>query len=289
MNLFITGIDGFLGSRMAREFRGRGHVVTGSSPFGGAGIVRWRFGEPLNSSALVGTDVMVHCAYDRDVSIERNIEGTKTAAGAAQEAGAARQIFISSYSARPDATAAYGKIKYALETWFLNCGHAIVRPGLVIGPGGLFAKNMRRILRTPVIPLVDGGRDLLPLIDVDDFAAAMTVLVESSRPGAYNLFDERLIPLRDLVDTINRAAGHRAVRCSLPLGLADFLLRLSKRLGVPIPVDADNLRALKENQQPIHQSNLASLIPTHSPLEASIERAVRDYLRKDRISPTGQN
>jgi nucleoside-diphosphate-sugar epimerase len=157
----------------------------------------------------------------------------------------------------------------------------IVRPGLVIGPGGLFARNMRQILRTPVIPLVDGGRDLLPLIDVDDFAAAMTVLVESSRPGAYNLFDERLIPLGDLVDTINRAAGHRAVRCSLPLGLADFLLRLSKRLGVPIPVDADNLRALKENQQPIHRSNLASLIPTHSPLEASIERAVREYLRKE--------
>jgi hypothetical protein len=31
----------------------------------------------------------------------------------------------------------------------------------------------------------------------------------------------------------------------------------------------------KENQRPIHRSNLASLIPTHSPLEASIERAVR--------------
>ena len=36
-------------------------------------------------------------------------------------------------------------------------GQAVVRPGLVIGPGGLFAENQKAILRSPflILPEVD--------------------------------------------------------------------------------------------------------------------------------------
>ena len=135
-------------------------------------------------------DVVVHLAYDRKAGIELNVEGVKRVFAAAAAAGVSRQIFVSSYSARPDALSEYGRLKYLLETFFLERGQTIVRPGLVIGNGGLFGRNMEQILHTPLMPLLNAGSDLLPVVAVEDLVTAMTTLLHRE-PGAYNLFNRR--------------------------------------------------------------------------------------------------
>ena len=106
----------------------------------------------MSPEDLAGVETVVHLAYDRKAAIELNVEGVKRVFNAAKEAGASRQIFVSSYSARPDALSEYGRLKYLLESFFLECGQTIVRPGLVIGNGGLFGRNMEKILHTPLMP-----------------------------------------------------------------------------------------------------------------------------------------
>lgn len=264
MKVFLTGVNGFLGSHLARHWASLGYEVRGAARHTPQTEV---------SRALTGCDVVVHLAYDRAAGIERNVAGVKRAFAAAAEAGVPRQIFVSSYSARPDAVSEYGRLKYQLETFFLEQGQTVVRPGLVIGNGGLFARNMRKILKTPLVPLLDGGIDLIPVIAVEDLVLAMTILLRRER-GAYNLFNPELIAMRRFVTEIKRASGRRAVCIGIPLSLAAGALACASRLRIPLPIDLDNLRGLKQNQKCPYASDLESLVPEYRSFESMIQAAV---------------
>jgi NADH dehydrogenase len=281
LRVFLTGITGFLGASLARHWRERGHAVSGAAPDveeTAPHSIRYTLGRPIDPSALAGVDVIVHCAYDAAASYSTNYDGTILIYAAARKAAVARQILVSSYSARPDAASEYGRLKYALEQFFLSNAESVVRPGLVIGNGGLFGRNMRKILTSPVMPLLDGGRDQLPLIGIRDFTAAMTAILEGGRTGAFNLFDPCFVTMRTLVRTVNRAAGHRALYLPISATLAGALLSVCERCGIRLPVDRGNLRALKANQRPIHQSDLAGLVPTHATRTAIIQEAVAEFM-----------
>jgi len=278
MKLFLTGVSGFLGSHLAAHWVASGHEVYGTSRCGAIipglrRVVPFVLGEALNPDDLAGIDVVTHLAYDREAGFAVNVEGTKLAYAAARAAGVPRQIFVSSYSARPESIAEYGRLKRQLEKYFLQRGETIVRPGLVVGNGGLFFRNMRKILTSPVMPLLDGGRDLIPVVAVDDLAAAMTTLLEN-RPGAYNLFNPELVTMRRFIETINRAGRHRTFYFNIPVSWAAGLLSLSEKLRIKLPIDSDNLRALKQNQECIHKSDLGTLLPGHHSFEEMIAAAI---------------
>ncbi len=274
MNIFVTGIGGFLGSRIAEHSKQRGHSVAGVSR---RAPEAWRLGTPFDPELLRGADVMVHCAYARGDTNERNIEGTKLVVLAAERAAVARQIFVSSYSARPDAAESYGEIKYSVERFFLQRGYTVVRPGLVAGNGGLFGRSLAQVLRMPILPLVDGGRDRIPVVSTGDLLEALAALIESGRAGAFNLFHPDLVTMRTLIETVNRAGGHRALYVPISSSTALFGLRLLRNLGIRLPVDEDNLRALQRNQQPVHRSDLGEFVAHPCPPEEAIRAAVAEY------------
>jgi len=278
VKLFLTGVGGFLGSHLAAHWAASGHQVSGASRSAAANpglcrVVPFLLGEALNPRDLAGIDVVVHLAYDRMAGFAVNVEGTRLVHATATAAGVPRQIFVSSYSARPESISEYGRLKSHLETYFLERGGTIVRPGLVVGDGGLFFRNMRKILASPVMPLLDGGRDLIPVVAVDDLAAAMTTLLES-RAGAYNLFNPELVTMRRFIETINRAGGHRAFYFNIPVRWATGLLSLSEKLRIKLPIDSDNLRALNQNQECIHKSDLQTLVPAYRSFEEMIAAAI---------------
>lgn len=287
MNVFITGIGGYLGSQLTHALSAAGHAVTGSShiprqahPAGGPRIAVFGFDSLIPKAAFQGVDIVIHCAHDHcQGRIERNVRGTKAIYYVAKESGVSHHFFISSYSARPDAITEYGKTKHVLESFFLGEGATIVRPGLVIGNGGLFGRALRALLRTPLVPLVDGGLDMVPVVSIADFLRAMSVIVQSRARGAFNLFNEELISVRDLIRCLNAAASHKALLLSLPLNRALAWLEWMRRAGIPFPVDADNLRALKVNQRCLYRSDLAELIGTGTPFEHALRLALADYRR----------
>lgn len=264
MKVFITGIRGFLGSHLARALTARGHIVLGNASI--------RLGEPVNPAVFEDADTIVHGAHDfTPGSLERNVSGAQLLLTAAHPR---RQIYLSSYSARPDAIGEYGVAKYRIENLFIERRETIVRPGLVIGSGGMFGRTLRYLRSSPVIPLLDGGRDRVPVLAIADYATAMSNLIETGTCLAYNLFNERLPTMRELVETVLRLDGRRAL--CLPIGyrLALSALGAVERLGIPLPVGSGSVRALKLNQQCVHESNLRLLLEKETSLEEMLKQAM---------------
>jgi nucleoside-diphosphate-sugar epimerase len=290
VKVFITGITGFLGSSLDAAFRARGDQTAGTTQ----GSLRrpehsqYRLGDPFDKAVLDGFNLVIHAAHDFSPdSLDRNISGATRVFEAAQACGVSRQIFLSSYSARPDSTSAYGQVKHAVETELRKRGAAIVRPGLVIGNGGLFARNLRFLMRSPIVPLLEGGRNLIPVIALADFVKAMLRLPDSAQPGSeWNLFHPELITMGSLVKETLRAGGAGGCRplvVNIPARLALISLSLANAMGLKLPVDANNLRALQSNQAPLYQSQLEQLIGPPTGLMEMTERAVEAF----RLSKSG--
>lgn len=277
MNVYVTGVRGFLGSSLRGVLEKRGHKVRGSASSPAAGFDTLRVGERPPEGMFAGWDVVVHCAHDfAPGAAERNVRGAELLLDAI---GARRSLFVSSYSARPDAQSEYGIAKHRIETMFAGRGGCVVRPGLVIGAGGLFERNLRFLLRSPAIPLLGGGRDRIPVVALDDFTDAMALLVESGRTGVFNLANSEMPRLRDLAETALRVQGRRAAIVPIPDRLAEGALGLFERLGLRLPVTAAGLRALKIDRRPIHASDLASLLGRETPLDVMLRSAIEVHRR----------
>lgn len=281
MRIFITGVNGYLGSSLARHWLTAGHAVCGSvrdalkAPPGLARVGVISLGGAVSESAFRDCQTVIHCAHDFSPgAVATNVEGTQGLFRAARNAGVSRQIFLSSYSARPDAATSYGRIKYNLECFFLERGAAVVRPGVVLGDGGLFGKSLRRLLKTRIVPLVHGGCDLLPVIGIRDLLAAMTVIAESSAARAYNLFYAELVPLLTLAESIHRLAGRRGIYVDIPLAWAHAALRIAGALKVRFPVGEENLRALEANRVSIHESSLPEFTGPWMSFDEALAEAV---------------
>jgi nucleoside-diphosphate-sugar epimerase len=285
MKIFITGINGYLGSSMARSFARHGHEVVGSkrqvSKTLGTEVSSLDLGSPFSKTVFEGADLVIHCAHDFSKDgHNRNVEGTQAWFEAAKEVGVSRQIFLSSYSARPDALSDYGQIKFKLENVFLSEGETILRPGLVIGLGGLFGRNMEKLLRSRIVPLPNSGRDLLPVISIGDFLEATERIVRGLPAGAYNLFNSQLVTLNEIVRVLNQQAGRRVFIFPVPISIALLVLETLSRVGVSVSVDVGNLRSLRKNQKQIHRSDLQELIGREDTVGRMLAGAYSDYLEQ---------
>ena len=274
MKIFITGIRGFLGSHLAASLRAAGHTVCGSARQADADIVGIRLGEPCDPANFSGCGVVIHAAHDFGRgAFARNVEGTKELFRAAREAGVVRQVFVSSYSARPRAAGEYGRAKYALERFFIDSGETVVRPGLVAGNGGLFARNVRMLAKLPVVPLVDGGRDLTAVIGIEDFCAAMAHII-ALPAGAFNVFYEERPAMRRFVALVKQAAGQQARFANVPFRLARGTLDLLRLAGFDVGAELDRLDSLHETRDSDWTSDLTRILPQHrTPAEVVLSAA----------------
>ena len=189
MNIFITGIRGFLGSHLRAWVEAEGHRVHGGDP-------QLRLGDPLPAPPA-DAEALIHCAHDFHKGSElTNVEGFRDLFLATE---GMRRIFVSSHSARPDAVTEYGIAKYRIEQFWQGDNAVIVRPGLVIGPGGRYAQQMRLLRKLPHVPVVDYGRDPVAVLPLEEFSAAIGKLLKTGTVSEYNLFITPMPTMRELV------------------------------------------------------------------------------------------
>jgi NADH dehydrogenase len=252
MRIFITGIGGFLGSALAKHLAARGHELRGSSRS------EMRLGGPFDASVFAGMDAVVHCAHDFTAGARRkNVDGTRAWFDAAAAQGARLQVLLSSYSAHAGAESEYGQTKFEMERMF----ETVMRPGLVMGDGGLYRKQRAALLRMPVVPVIGDGLQPTAVIRIEHFLEAATVVIEGERTGAFNLFYEKQPSYRELVRAIEAGAGQRTIFLPIPAGLALALARAAEALHLPVPVKPGQIRALMGNRSAPWRSDLASLLP----------------------------
>ncbi|MDE7371855.1 MAG: NAD(P)-dependent oxidoreductase [Desulfovibrio sp.] len=264
MRILITGASGFIGSHLARHAENEGHEVIALCRSGkaqGASLaLPWAFGAPLPDGLPEGISLAVHLAHDFNgpEGAERTIDATLGAIEALREKGVTRQVFYSSYSAGEHAVSLYGRTKYAIERALRDADDvSVIRPGLVLGDGGIYGRIRKFAQTFPLIPLPGGGRDTVPVIDIDRLCReTLACATEAACPREVNLFEAAPRSLRQLAEAAAKEAGRQPRIVPNPTALVMAGLKAAELLHLRLPVNSDNLKGLVANRNAAHISSL---------------------------------
>lgn len=234
MDLLVLGGTVFLSKAVAADAVARGHRVTcacrgasGSVP-DGAELLAWDRAEPAPPSLL-------ERRYDAVVDVARHPSRVRAAVAALPDP---HWVFVSTINVyADDATPggrpgslplrdeiaddvdlatdpeAYGGMKVACERIVTEGARtaAVVRPGLIVGPGdptGRFSYWPSRVAEGGEILAPGSPEDLMQVIDVRDLAAWLVTLAERRTEGVYDGVGEPM-PIRDLLAACAVGAGQR--------------------------------------------------------------------------------
>lgn len=266
--VLITGAGGFLGHALSREFAQAGYSVRAGvrdvrkfdPPASNIEPVTLDLPHLIELDAFRDVDICIHAAYSmrwktRQEAIETNLEGTEALLKACDETGVKRTVFVSSCSAHENTLSFYGKSKLELETLFMERNSLIVRPGLIVGRGGLCERLAASIRKLPLIPIFDGGTQILQTISRGECTRAILQLVEMQETNTHVLAERGGIEMKLFLAELARAAGKKPVFASLPSGLSLVGTRLLETLSVPLPVSSENLQGLRSM---IHQDSTST-------------------------------
>lgn len=254
----VTGASGLIGRHLCDHLNSQGWSVRAlmrkpaSYPFSTSGISCHFADLPdaLDVDAFAGADVLIHAAYATramapELARRVNELGTERVLRAARSARVGRAVFLSSLSARADARSYYGRSKHQLEAAFAGPQDLVIRPGLVLAAdGGLGLQLWRAAATFPIIPLVGGGRQAVQTVHIDDVVHAIARLLDSGVRGRVSIAEATGQSLRQLLALFAAASGARARFVPVPATAVLVGLRISERVGLPIPWSAENLLGL---------------------------------------------
>lgn len=288
MRLFVTGATGFIGRRFCALALERGHSVmalvrpasAGRVP---AGVQRVMGSLPYDvpERHLQGCDVIVHLAAittaDRATeSTAVNASGTEYLVALAQRCSA-KLLFMSTQSAHGGNASAYATTKREGEQTLRSSGieYAIVRPGLVYGPGdaGLYGRMRAAVRKMPLLPLLGGGKALVQPIHVDDLCAGLLTIVENFdefRGAELMLGDAVGLSLKEFLAAVARADQRPVRQVTVPVAPLKAAVGAAEKLRLPSPISSDNLRGLETVQRMDTAESLSRLNLNLRPLDEGL-------------------
>ncbi|MCR4407759.1 MAG: NAD-dependent epimerase/dehydratase family protein [Anaerolineae bacterium] len=131
---------------------------------------------------------------------------------------------------------------------------AIIRPGLVYGPGNLHLLGLFRTIQRGLFFLIGTGSSLLDPVYIDDMVQGLLLSLYSPQAmgRTYIIAGERPVTIAELVHAIGRALGKKPYKFRLPVGIAMGLARcfewLGHGLGFDPPLSVSRVRFLTENR-----------------------------------------
>ncbi len=254
MRVLLTGANGFIGSHLLQGLLERGFEVsillrrTSDTRFIDEELdrVRVTYGGLRSAESLReavdGAEAVVHCAAKtkalrREEYYAVNAEGTRNLVEACNASGAPlrRFVLVSSLSVsgpgtpadparedrRPRPVSDYGRSKMLAERWVrrrCRAPHSIVRPGAVYGPRDRDFLLVFQTLLRGIVPLVNGGRQMVSLIYVRDVVRGILAALDcdAASGGTYHLAHPAPCSQRELQRRIADAMGVRPVPVLVP-------------------------------------------------------------------------
>lgn len=256
MKVAITGVTGFIGRHLAESFLSAGREVAGlcrtppEDRVPGLEFYPYDLARRVPEQALAGCSVLVHAAhvlYSRrePAADELNFQGAQRLFSAARKAGVRKILYVSSLSAHSGVDSHYARSKLAVES-LLHPGQDLsLRLGLVLGPGGV-AKRLQQVLESSrFVPLIDGGRQPVHTVHIDDLCRLVASLAEGPDCGVVQIGHPQAETLARVNRVLARAMRRRVWFVPVPFRLAWTLVGLAERLGLELPLSRENLQGLR--------------------------------------------
>jgi NADH dehydrogenase len=289
--ILVSGATGFLGRRLCTHLARQGWTVRALARDPAA--ARRAAGGPIEAFHCVlpgtieeaafdgGGHALVHAAAatrgPRAAEAEAvDIEGSRRLFEMARRRGVRRIVFLSSMSAGPDAPARYGRDKWRVEQMLEPGRDVAVRPGLVVGPGGLFARMRAGLARWRIAPLVYGGGQRLTVLWWEDLCLAVERVLDGAPFSVVRACAPEPVGLRRILADLATLDGHRVVPVPLPGETLAWLIALAERGGLRLPITADNVISLRQPPSADTHGDLPQL-----GLEARAWAEMLELLRRD--------
>lgn len=235
MKVLVIGAGGFIGRHVCAALAKAGHEAVRADLRPVASWDRPEAWEPL-LQGMGGAVYTAGCLRDQAGGVGDLLDllhhrAPDALATACETVGGVRLVHV---SALCGGVSAYARSKHAGDVAL--AGRAcIVRPSLVIGPGGVSSRMLDRLSRLPWLPLpVAVAHCRVQPIRVEDLAAGIVAALASPQPAAsWTAVGPEAATVADWI------ARRRATRGSSParhIELPDALTRASARLGDVIAV-----------------------------------------------------
>ena len=234
--VIVTGASGFLGSALCQHLTDAGYRPV---PLTRA---QYNLEGGVDAAFLHDAYAVVHCAWDMSAQ-NKNVQGSLTLSRACREKGV-QFIFISSMAAHEAARSTYGRTKLEVERG-LGTQDCIIKPGTIIGNGGLFLRTLRLAQTLPALPLFYKKTAKLQTIYVDDLCQAIVHAVEHRSSGSFAIAHKDTVSIQDFYTKIAALSGKHPWLVSMPGSIALLVTRCAEMLGLRLPITSDNLLGLK--------------------------------------------
>ncbi len=251
----ITGASGLVGANLSRYLIERGYEVKAllrditRAPHGTQAIKADLTDKDAMKRGFTGADIVVHAAGmvdphgERQVIFDINLNGTKAALEAANEASVKQFIYISSLSVITgkddqydvDESAplvlsgeSYADSKVEAEKYLCSVKNGdtkitCLRPGFIYGPGErAWMPRLITAISNNQVLLIDGGKKETNVIYVDNLSNAIesSFLNEKTYGQVYNLTDGQKVTKKELFDTIADGMNLPRVKKKMPSTIA---------------------------------------------------------------------
>lgn len=269
MRVLVTGATGYVGSHLVPALIARGHTVRAlvrdaraSLPSGVERAVGDVTDTAAVAAAMPGVDAVVHLVGIIDehprkgVTFERvHVDGTRTVAYAARDAGVTRFVHMSANGASPRARTGYQSTKGRAEEIVQGAGfdHLVVfQPSTLFGdPGPDHPEFAKRLWETlvkpfPVLPVFGDGRYALQPIHVQTVADAFADAVSRDELGGQTFVaaGAEAVPYRDVLRRIAEGGGLAPKpTIPVPIPIARLGVNTVGRVGL-LPISPDQFEML---------------------------------------------
>lgn len=298
MNIAITGANSSVGLILLRHLAERGDIQVVAcvrsalavpnlpvSPSISARAVDYADRDGL-AATLSGAACVVHLAgilFENPVSSYQtaNVDATQAVVDACRKAGVRRIVLVSVLGADPMSPNRYLRSKGRGERIVLESGlsGAIIRTGILLGPGMAGARAVVQAASQPAVTLLGGGRHSIRPLDVDDLSCAIVRCCERSGPGLilYELVGPEPAAYRDVVARTAAMMNRRVSIRSLPIWLARLGAAVSgwRRRSGMTPTIIDVITA----SEVVHENADAALGVHLTPLSATLEKLLSSQIK----------
>jgi nucleoside-diphosphate-sugar epimerase len=273
----ITGTSGFVGRALEDHFKASGHRVVSFSRSHfkeyNSDDIYYSITAGIDESFLKEVDVLIHCAVDLNdknpPETNVNVAGAKKLFDTAKKASVKKIVFFSSLAADPAAQSAYLQSKFAIEK-MLSSTDVVLKPGMIIGDGGLFKQLFQFAVTKRLVPLIDGGKQPIQHISIHEVVLAVENCILWDLRGTFILGSEKPVTYKTFFKQIAKASKKKLFFIPLSTGALRSIASLSKKLRFKAPVNEDNLGGLRSMKFVSPNNDLVKLGITIKPLSETL-------------------